>query len=50
MLLGLARVELPRGLTDPARERIDEASRIAGERGDTELAEACERLRRVPGV
>ncbi|HET8653952.1 MAG TPA: tetratricopeptide repeat protein [Longimicrobiaceae bacterium] len=50
MLLGLARVELPRGLAERARGWIDEAARIAGECGDAELEEACERLRRAPGL
>lgn len=47
MLHGLARCELARGVPFQVREYAAAAARIASECGDSELATACEQLRRV---
>ncbi len=50
MLHHLARVHLSRGLADQARELTAQASQVAAEGGSDELREACEQLRRMPGL
>jgi class 3 adenylate cyclase/tetratricopeptide (TPR) repeat protein len=47
MLHGLARCELVRSVPFKVREHAAGAARIAEECGDSELAQACEQLRRV---
>ncbi|HEV2149030.1 MAG TPA: protein kinase [Longimicrobiaceae bacterium] len=47
MLHDLARAELAGGLPYEVRERVASAAQIAAECGDTELATACEQLRRM---
>jgi tetratricopeptide (TPR) repeat protein len=49
MLCGISRVHQARGATDAARASLAQATTIAQECADTELADTCERLRRAPG-
>ena len=49
MLCGIARVHGARGDADAARAAALEAAALAADLDDTELAAACERLRRAAG-